>query len=252
MKKLENKVAVITGGNSGIGFATAKEFISQGAKVIITGRKQDLVDKAAKELGATGIVADQSSLKDINELVEKVKSQFGKIDILFLNAGTWNPVPLEAMTEEYYVSFMDANLKGGFFTLLNFIPLLNEGSSVTFMSAISAYGGGDGSIAIYSASRAAINSLTRTLSYELAAKGIRVNVVCPGPTDTPVFGKAGLPAEALKQVMGKLKQHIPLKRFGRAEDVAKLVSFLSSDDASFITGSEYVIDGGISRVPLMS
>ncbi len=251
MKKLENKVAVITGGNSGIGFATAKELIAQGAKVIITGRKQDLVDDAAKELGATGLVANQSSLEDIDKLVAKTKSQFGKIDILFLNAGTWNPIPLESMTEEFYDSFMDVNLKGAFFTLLKFVPLLKKGSAVTFMSAISAYGGGDGSIAIYSASRAATNSLTRTLSYELAAKGIRVNVVCPGPIDTPVFDKAGLPAEVLKQVKGKLEQHIPLKRLGRAEDVAKLVSFLSSDDASFITGSEYVIDGGISRIPLM-
>jgi NAD(P)-dependent dehydrogenase (short-subunit alcohol dehydrogenase family) len=252
MKKLENKTAVVTGGSSGIGLATAKELIAQGAKVIITGRKQDLVDKAAKEMGATGIVSDQSNLKDIDTLVAKTKSQFGKVDILFLNAGTFTPTPFDSITEEYYDSFMDINLKGAFFTLHKFIPLLKEGSSVIFMSAISAYTGGDPSIVVYSATRAAINSFTRSVSFALAAKRIRVNAVCPGPVDTPIFGKTGLPEEALQQLVGVLKQRIPLKRFGTPEDVAKLVAFLSSDDASFITGSEYVIDGGLSRIPLMS
>jgi NAD(P)-dependent dehydrogenase (short-subunit alcohol dehydrogenase family) len=251
MESLKNKTAVITGGNSGIGYATAQEMIKEGATVIITGRKQELVDKAAKGLGATGLVADQSSLAHIEALVEKVALQFGKIDILFLNAGTWTPMPLELVTEGYYDSFMDINLKGAFFTLQKFIPLLKEGAAVTFMSALSAFGGGDGSMAVYSASRAATNSFTRSIAVDLAARGIRVNAVCPGPVDTPVYEKSGLPEAVLSQVMDTLKEQIPLKRFGHAKDVAKLVAFLSSDNASFITGSEYVIDGGLSRKPFI-
>jgi NAD(P)-dependent dehydrogenase (short-subunit alcohol dehydrogenase family) len=251
MESLKNKTAVITGGNSGIGYATAEEMIKEGATVIITGRKQELVDKASKELGATGMVADQSSLSDIEALAEKVERRFGKIDILFLNAGTWTPMPLELVTEAYYDSFMDINLKGAFFTLQKFIPLLKEGAAVTFMSALSAFGGGDGSMAVYSASRAATNSFTRSIAVDLAARGIRVNAVCPGPVDTPVYGKSGLPEAVLNQVMDTLKEQIPLKRFGHAKDVAKLVAFLSSDNASFITGSEYVIDGGLSRKPFI-
>jgi NAD(P)-dependent dehydrogenase (short-subunit alcohol dehydrogenase family) len=251
MENLKNKTAVITGGNSGIGYATAQELIKEGAAVIITGRKQDLVDKAAKELGATGMVADQSSLADIEALAKKVERQVGKIDILFLNAGTWTPMPLELMTEGYYDSFMDINLKGAFFTLQKFIPLLKEGAAVTFMSAMSAYGGGDGSMAVYSASRAAINSFARSIAVDLAARRIRVNAVCPAVIDTPVYGKSGLPEAMLIQVKATLKERIPLKRFGHAKDVAKLVAFLSSDDASFITGSEYLIDGGLSKLPVI-
>ncbi len=245
MKKLENKTAVVTGGNSGIGFATAKELIAQGSKVIITGRKQNLVDDAAKEIGATGIVSDQSNLKDIDTLVAKTKSQFGTLDILFINAGVAAFAPLGSIEEEQFDYILGINFKGALFTLQKFLPLLKEGSSVIFLSSVNAYTGMSNT-AVYAASKAALNSLTRTAAYELAPKGIRVNAVCPGPVNTPVFGKLGLPEEALQQMLGAVEQRIPLKRFGTSEEIAKLVAFISSDDASFITGSEYVIDGGIN------
>lgn len=250
MKKLENKTAVVTGGNSGIGLATAKELIAQGAKVLITGRKQNLVDDAAKDIGATGIVADQSNLKDIDALVEKTKSQFGTLDLLFINAGIAAFAPLGSIEEEQLDSIMGINFKGALFTLQKFLPLLKEGSSVTFLSSVSAYTGMPNT-AVYAASKAALNSLTRTAAYELAPKGIRVNVVCPGPVDTPVFGKLGLPEEALQQMAEAMQQRIPLKRFGTSGEIAKLVAFISSDDASFITGSEYVIDGGVNLNPIL-
>jgi NAD(P)-dependent dehydrogenase (short-subunit alcohol dehydrogenase family) len=245
MEKLQNKTAVITGGNSGIGFATAKELIAQGAKVLITGRKQNLVDDAAKELGATGIVSDQSNLKDIDALVEKTKSKFGHVDILFINAGVAAFAPLGSIEEEQFDSTMGINFKGALFTLQKFLPLLKEGSSVTFLSSVNAYTGMPNT-AVYGATKAALNSLMRTAAFELSSKGIRVNAVCPGPVSTPIFGKVGLPEEALQQFAGAIQQRVPLKRFGTPEDIAKLVAFISSDDASYITGSEYVIDGGLN------
>ena len=245
MEKLQNKTAVITGGNSGIGFATAKELIAQGAKVIITGRKQNLVDNAAKEIGATGIVSDQSNLKDIDTLVAETKSQFGNVDILFINAGIAAFAPIGSIEEEQFDSIIGINFKGALFTLQKFLPLLKEGSSVIFLSSANAYSSMPNR-AVYTASKAALNSLMRTAAYELSAKGIRVNAVCPGPVNTPLFGKAGLSEEALQKLAGAMQQRVPLRRFATSEDVAKLVAFISSDDASLITGSEYVVDGGLS------
>jgi NAD(P)-dependent dehydrogenase (short-subunit alcohol dehydrogenase family) len=250
MKKLENKTAVVTGGSSGIGLATAKELIEQGAKIIITGRNKEGVQASAKKLGAKGLVSDQSSLADIDALVAETKKQFGHVDILFVNAGIAAFAPVEAVTEKLYDDMMNINFKGALFTLQKFLPLLKQGSSVTFLSSINAYTGMP-STAVYAASKAALNSLMRTAAYELAPKGIRVNAVCPGPINTPLFGKVGLSEEAVQQFAGAMQQRIPLKRFGAFEDVAKLVSFLSSDDASFITGSEYVIDGGVILNPLL-
>jgi NAD(P)-dependent dehydrogenase (short-subunit alcohol dehydrogenase family) len=245
MEKLQNKTAVITGGNSGIGFATAKELIAQGAKVLITGRKQNLVDSAAKETGATGFVSDQSNLEDIDKLVAEVTSQFGNVDILFINAGIAAFAPLGSIEEEQFDSVVGTNFKGALFTLQKFLPLLKVGSSVIFLSSVNAYTGMPNT-AVYAASKAALNSLMRTTAYELSAKGIRVNAVCPGPVTTPILGKVGLSDEAIQQFAGAMQQRVPLKRYGTPEDIAKLVAFISSDDASFITGSEYVIDGGIN------
>lgn len=245
MSKLSNKVAVITGGNSGIGYAAAEELIQQGAQVLITGRKKEAIETAVNNLGehAFGYLSDQSNMEDIQHLVNEVESRFKKIDILFINAGVASMAPFEHITEEQFDYNMNINFKGAFFTLQKFLPLLNEGASVIFLSSVNAYTGMSNT-SVYGASKAALNSLARTSAYELAPKGIRVNTICPGPVSTPIFSKMGFSDEILGQFATTMQQRIPMKRFGKPEEVAKLVAFLASEDSSFITGSEYVIDGG--------
>ncbi|NCN09941.1 MAG: glucose 1-dehydrogenase [Leptospira sp.] len=247
MGKLTNKTAVVTGGNSGIGFFTAKDFINEGAKVLITGRKSEAVNEAIKKLGnqTEGIVSDQSSLKDIDNLVMKTKEKLGSVDILFINAGVAAFAPLEGITEESFDTIMNINFKGALFTLQKFLPLLKDGSNVIFLSSVNAYTGMPNTT-VYAASKAAMNSLSRTAAQELAGRNIRVNAVCPGPVETPIFGKMGLPEEVMQEFGKNMQARVPLKRFGKADEIAKLVTFLASDDAKYITGAEYVIDGGIN------
>lgn len=252
MSRLNNKVAVITGGNSGIGFATAKEFIAQGAKVVITGRNQSLIDEAVKQLGANaiGVLSNASSVKDTEALVSKVTGLYGKVDVLFVNAGVFYPTPVGQISEEGFDEQMGVNLKGAIFTIEKFLPILSEGASVINLSSVNAYTGMPNT-AVYAASKAALNAYTRTAATELAPKNIRVNSVNPGPIATGIFGKSGLSEEMIQGFATALQNRIPLKRFGQPEDVAKLVTFLASDDASFITGAEYNIDGGINVNPLI-
>lgn len=253
MSNLNNKVAVVTGGNSGIGLATAKDLANKGAKVIITGRNQEATDKAVAEIGhgAVGYISDQSDLKQIDELVAKVKTTYNKVDILFINAGVAAFAPVESTTEEVFDTMVNINYKGAFFTLQKFLPLLSKGSSVINLSSINAYTGMSNT-AVYASSKAALNAITRTAAYELAERGIRVNSVNPGPINTPIFSKVGMPEEALQEFGGAMSQRIPVKRFGEPEEIAKLVSFLASDDASFITGAEYNIDGGTNLNPILA
>jgi NAD(P)-dependent dehydrogenase (short-subunit alcohol dehydrogenase family) len=247
LKKHENKVAVITGGNSGIGYGIAEELIAQGAKVVITGKNENALKEAESKLGANaiGFVANQANLSDLNELVKKVKEKFGSIDTLVVNAGIFHLLPIEAVSEEKFDETMNVNFKGAFFTLQKFLPLLKDGSSVIFILALSATQGTQNR-SVYSASKAALKSLARVASIELAPKGIRVNAITPGPFDTPIFGKSGAPQEKLDQFAEAIKQKILVKRYGTPNELGKLVSFLTSDDACFITGSDYVIDGGMS------
>ncbi len=250
MNKLQGKVAVVTGGNSGIGYAAAEEFIANGAQVIITGRNPKKVAEAATELGATGIVADQANLSDLDNLVAEVKRRFGTVDILFVNAGIFMPAPVEYISEEVYDSQMDINFKGAVFTLQKFLPILNEGASVINLSSVNAYTG-MANTSIYAASKAALNSFTRTAATELAPRRIRVNAVNPGPVATPIFEKAGLPAPDLQAFADAMQSRVPLKQFGTPVAIAKLVTFLASDDAWFITGAEYNIDGGVNVNPVL-
>ena len=251
MSKLQNKVAVITGGNSGIGYATAKKMKEDGAKVIITGRSEERVATAASELGVTGIVADVLDLNAMDSLVAKVKATVGNVDILFANAGTFLPTPVGQLSEEVFDTQMGINFKGAVFTTEKFEPILNDGASIINLSSVLSYSGmANGSI--YSASKAALNAYTRSAATELASRGIRVNSVLPGPIDTPIYGKTGMDEEQLNGFAQAILKSVPLKRFGHAEEVAKLVSFLASDDAAFITGGEYTIDGGIIIHPLVS
>ncbi|MEM6685333.1 MAG: SDR family oxidoreductase [Bacteroidota bacterium] len=250
MSTLQGKTAVVTGGNSGIGYASAKKFKEQGATVIITGRSKERVSKAADELGVTGIVADVTSLDAIDDLVHQVQDSHGTVDVLFVNAGIFTPAPVGHITEEVYDTQFNINFKGAVFTVEKFLPILNDGASVINLSSVNAYTGMPNT-AIYAATKAALNSYTRTAATELAPRKIRVNAVNPGPVQTPIFGKTGMPEEQLHGFATAMQERIPLKRFGQPEDIANVVAFLASDDASFITGSEYNVDGGINVNPLL-
>ncbi len=245
MSNLKNKVAVVTGGNSGIGYASAKELKEKGATVIITGRSVEKVKNAANELGVQGIVADVTNLSQIDSLVNEVKNEFGKVDVLFVNAGVFTPAPIGQNTEELFDYQMDINFKGAVFTLEKFLPILNEGASVINLSSELA-NKGVANTAIYSASKAAMNSYTKTSATELAPRKIRVNSINPGPINTPIYGKTGMTEEQIGGMAETFQNRVPLKRFAEPAEVAKLVAFLASDDSSFITGSEYNIGGGIN------
>ena len=244
MDNLKNKVAVITGGNSGIGYATAKQLKEQGATVIITGRRKEAIEAAALELGVTAIVADQSRISDIENLASKVKEDFGQVDILFINAGIAGLGTIEQATETLYDDIMNINLKGAYFTLSRFIPILKDGASVVFLSSNTASMSGAGS-SIYSSSKTALNAVMKIAAVELASRKIRVNSVSPGPTETEVMKKVGLDEATLKSIMDVVVDKIPLKQMGTSEDVAKMVSYLSSEAAVFITGADFIMDGGM-------
>ena len=250
MSNLNGKVAVITGGNSGIGYSTAQKFKEEGATVIIIGRSTEKVDEAAAELGVKGITADVSDLSAIDHAVNLIKSEFEKIDILFVNAGVFSPVPIGQMTEDTFDNLMNINFKGAVFTIEKFLLILNDGGSIINLSSINAYTGMPNT-AVYGASKAALNAYTRTAATELASRKIRVNAVNPGPIVTPIFSKTGMLEKQLKKLGDAMQNRIPLKRYGQPEEIAELVSFLASDKASFITGSEYNIDGGVNVNPLL-
>lgn len=241
---MQNKVAVITGGNSGIGYATAKELKASGAIVMITGRRKEAIEKAAEELGVIPFVADQSSLEDTERLMAAVAAQFGKVDILFINAGIAGIAAIEAATEKHFDDIVDINFKGAYFTLSKFIPLLSDGGSVVFLSSNTASMNGVSS-SVYSASKAALNAVMKIAALELAPRKIRVNAVSPGPIKTEVMKKVGLDTATVGQIYEHLVTRIPLAKIGEPEDVAKMVAYLSADSASFITGSEFIMDGGM-------
>lgn len=245
MKNLESKIAVVTGGNSGIGYAAAQELKQQGAEVIITGRRQEAINVAAQELGVTGLVADQGNVEAITQLASTVKEQFGKIDILFINAGVLGGADIEHANEATFDHVIGVNFKGAFFTLSKFIPLLNDGASVVFLSSNTASMHA-ANASIYSSSKAALNAVMRAAAIELAPRKIRVNAVSPGPTQTEILNKLGLDDTARKNLDDWMIDRVPLKQLGVAEDVAKMVAYFSGDAAKFITGAEIIMDGGMS------
>jgi NAD(P)-dependent dehydrogenase (short-subunit alcohol dehydrogenase family) len=249
MDKLKGKIAVITGGNSGIGLATAKEFAAQGAQVVVSGRDQKTLDEAAKALGPDALVvrADIARLADIDKLFAAVKAKFGRIDVLFVNAGIGKFAPFEAVSEEFYDAILDVNLKGSYFTIQKALPLLADGASIVLNTSINA-NIGMANTSVYAASKAALLSLARTLSAELVGRNIRVNAISPGPVTTPILGRLGMPPEALEQTLQAIASQIPMKRFGRPEEIAKTALFLASSDSSFLLGTEIVADGGMSQL----
>ncbi|WP_026993724.1 SDR family oxidoreductase [Flectobacillus major] len=250
MNKLSNKIAIVTGGNSGIGYAAAQELISAGASVIITGRNKDSLATAAQELNAKAIATDHADLKSIDALVEEVKATYGKIDIIFLNAGIAAFAPLESASEAHYDSIMDINVKGVFFTLQKFLPILNDGASIIFNTSINAHVGMPNS-SVYAGSKAAILAFNKVFATELAPRKIRVNAISPGPVETPLYGKLGLGHEEIAGFGEVLGKKILLNRFGQSSEIGKAVVFLASSDASFITGTELVVDGGLLVNPIV-
>jgi NAD(P)-dependent dehydrogenase (short-subunit alcohol dehydrogenase family) len=245
MKRLEGKVAVVTGGNSGIGLATAKRFQEEGAKVAISGRNRKTLDEAVKSIG-NGIVAlqaDVSKLEEIDKLYAEVSKKLGKIDVLFVNAGVAKFAALAETSESLFDEQFDTNIKGAYFTIQKALPFLNDGSSIILNTSVAGSTGVEGASA-YSATKAALRSLARTAAAELVGRGIRVNAVAPGPIVTPILEKTGLPKEAFDGFV----QKVPMKRFGQPEEVAGAVAFLASKDASYITGVELNVDGGLGQI----
>jgi len=249
MKRLHNKVAVITGGNSGIGLATAKVFIDEGAKVAIFGRDKKTLDQAAKTLGenAIAIQGDVTNSSDLDKLFDRTVITFGKVDILFANAGVAQFAPFDQTDEKMFDSNMNINVKGSYLTVQKALPVLNKKASVIFNTSVVNVKGFSGTSA-YSASKAALRSLVRTLATELLGNEIRVNAVSPGPINTPIFSRSGLPQEAVQQMARSIESTNPMKRFGQPEEVAKTVLFFASDDSSYITGSEIAVDGGLTHL----
>lgn len=249
MKKLNNKVAVITGGNSGIGLATAKLYAQQGAKVAITGRNKETIDKAVFEIGqgSIGLTSDVSDLKAIDNTYKTISDTFGKIDVLVVNAGVFIAAPITEYTEEMFDQTSDINFKGVFFGIQKALPYLNDGASVIITASTVAHKGFV-TTAAYSATKAAVRSLARTLSAELLDRNIRVNVLSPGPIDTPIFGRSGASDAETNEKKEYLASTIPAKRLGTSEEMAEGFLYLASDDSKFMIGGELLLDGGAATL----
>ena len=249
MNRLQGKVALITGGNSGIGYATAKLFAEEGASVIITGRDQATLDIAAAEIGAgtTAFKSDVARMDDLDELFTKIEQQFGGLDILFANAGVFLGSSLQESTEELYNQTFDINVKGVFFAIQKAEPLMRDGGAIVINASTVIHAGMPGA-SLYAASKAAVRQLARNLSNELAGRNIRVNVVSPGYTRTPIIGRAGYNDEQVEGFFTHVSGELPMRRPGQPEEIAKAVLFLASDESSYVVGEELLVDGGYGTV----
>jgi NAD(P)-dependent dehydrogenase (short-subunit alcohol dehydrogenase family) len=249
MGQLDGKTAIVTGGTSGIGLATAERFAAEGAHVYVTGRRQDALDAAVARIGhnATGVRGDVANLADLDRLYETIRSRGRGLDVLFANASVVELVPLEQVTEEHFDTLFGINVRGTLFTVQKALPLLNDGASVILNGSTNVDVGAE-ALGVYAATKAATRSFSRTWANELKGRGIRVNTITPGPTDTP--GLSGLAADP-EQAAG-LRQHlaaqVPLGRLGRPEEIAAAVTFLASEQSSFITGSSLYVDGGLNQI----
>ena len=248
MGKLDGKIALVTGGNSGIALATAKQFVNEGAYVFITGRREAELARAVKEIGnnVTAVRGDVSDLSDLDRLFVQIKREKARLDILFANAGVARYAPLGSITEEFYHSIFDINVKGVLFTVQKALPLMPDGASIILNASIVA-SKGFSSHSVYSATKAAVRSFARTWTTDLKDRRIRVNAVSPGAIDTPGLSDLLASSEVGEQRKA-LSNSVPLGRFGTPDEIAKAVVFLASDDASYITGTELFVDGGIAQV----
>jgi NAD(P)-dependent dehydrogenase (short-subunit alcohol dehydrogenase family) len=249
MSKHEGKVAVITGGNSGIGLATAQRLANEGAYVFITGRRQSELDTAVKLIGknVTAVQGDVSNLADLDRLYATVKQQKGRIDILFANAGLGEFAPLGAITEAHFDKTFNINVKGVLFTVQKALPLLVDGGAIILNASIVSSKGMP-AFSVYSATKAALRSFARSWTVDLKDRKIRVNVVSPGPIETPAIDRLAQTPEQAAQIKASLISGVPMGRMGTSDEIAKAVSFLASSDASFITGIELFVDGGMAQI----
>lgn len=249
MSKLKGKVAVITGANSGIGLATAKLFLQEGAKVVLSGRRKDALDQAAADLSGDYItvVADVSKDGDNENLIKKAVDTYGKIDILFLNAGVAVPTPIEQISFEHYTETFDINVKGPIMATKAALPHIADGGTILFTNSIVKQKGFE-NMAVYSASKGALRAFQRVLTSEVKDRGIRVNGIAPGPIETPIYSKMGLDDETVEEMGKGFAQQVPLGRFGSSDEVAEAALYLASSDASYVNGIDLVVDGGLSQV----
>jgi NAD(P)-dependent dehydrogenase (short-subunit alcohol dehydrogenase family) len=249
MGKLEGKVALVTGANSGIGLATAKRFVSEGAHVFITGRRDRELAAAAQEIGThvTAVPGDVANLGDLDRLFGRIERDKGKLDVVFANAGIARLAPFGTITEEFYDSIFNVNVKGLLFTVQKALPLLPDGASIVLNASIVASKGLPAN-SVYAATKAAVRSFARTWTTDLKARRIRVNAVSPGSTDTPGLSELLGSTEAGQQRLKMISTNVPLGRLGTPDEIAKAVVFLASDDSSYITGTELFVDGGFAQI----
>ena len=249
MGKLEGNIALITGGNSGIGLATAKQFVNEGAYVFITGRRKPELDAAVKEIGrnVTAVQGDVSNLGDLDRLFAQIKREKGKLDIVFANAGVAKFAPFGTITEQFYDSIFNTNVKGLLFTVQKALPLLPDGASIILNASVVGSKGLPMN-SVYSATKATVRSFARTWTTDLKGRRIRVNAVSPGSTDTPGLSDLLATTEAGQQRLKMISNTVPLGRLGMPDEIAKAVVFLASDDSSYITGAELFVDGGFAQV----
>ena len=249
MNRLEGKVAVITGGNSGIGLATARRFAEEGAHVFITGRRPNEPDAAVQQIGkrATGVQGDVSKLADLDRLYETVRREKGRLDVVFANAGGGALAPLGAITEEHFDTTFSSNVKGLLFTVQKALPLLRDGGSIILNASIAGSKGLEG-FSVYSATKAAVRSFARSWTVDLKARKIRVNAISPGPIDTPGINGLGLSEQQIEEFKKNMVGSVPLGRMGDADEIAKAALFLASDDSSYVTGVELFVDGGMAQI----
>ena len=248
-KKLEGKVAVITGGNSGIGLATARRFVGEGAHVYITGRRQAQLDEAVRHIGkhVTGVQGDVANLADLDRLFATAKQQHGHLDVLFANAGVGELAPLGSISEEHFDKAFGINVKGVLFTVQKALPLFTDGGSIILNASVGASKGTE-AFSVYCASKAAVRSFARCWTTDLRHRKIRVNVISPGPIETPIFKKAGLTREQIDEFKVGLVAAVPMGRMGTPDEVANAAVFLASNDSSYVTGIELFVDGGMAQV----
>src|SRR5262245_33785767 len=247
MKRFEGKVAFITGGNSGIGLASARAFAREGASVVITGRDEASLRQAEREIGGsvTALRADVSRLAEIDRAMSSIRERFKRIDALFANAGIGKFVPFDQVTEEFFDETVAVNLKGAFFTVHKALPLLGPGSAVVLNASINAHKGMPGT-SVYGATKAAVVNLAKTLSADLIERGIRVNAISPGPVESALLSRLDMSAEQLHETQDWIRGQVPLKRFADPAEIAEAVLYLCSDASSFVVGAEIVIDGGMT------